>query len=89
MNATGSFALGFATRASDVLPMSAEMRGLLTVGFCGAFTTFSTYTFETVTLAQQGEWGRALLYALGSLVLGVIAMLAGLAAAGLLTRTGG
>jgi len=89
VNLLGSFVLGFALRASDALPISPEMRGLVTVGFCGAFTTFSTYTFETLALAQQGEWGRAALYALGSLVLGLLAMLAGLAAAGLLTRAGG
>lgn len=89
INVLGSFVLGFTMRASAVLPISPEIRGLVAVGFCGAFTTFSTYAFETVTLAQQGEWGRAALYALGSLGLGVLAMLAGIAAAGLFTRTGG
>lgn len=89
INVLGSFVLGFVVRASGALSISPELRGLVTVGFCGAFTTFSTYTLETVILAQQGEWGRAALYALGSLGLGVLAMIAGLAAAGLFARTGG
>lgn len=89
VNLVGSFVLGFATRSASVLPVSPEVRGFVTIGFCGAFTTFSTFTFETVGLLQQGEWGRGAVYALGSLALGLAAMLAGLSAASLLFRTGG
>jgi CrcB protein len=62
---------------------------MVTVGFCGAFTTFSTFTFETVGLLQQGEWGRGAAYAFGSLALGLAAMVLGLSAASLIFRTGG
>jgi CrcB protein len=82
INLAGSFVLGFAMRASETLPVSPEVRGMVTVGFCGAFTTFSTFTLETVTLLQEGQWGRGAAYALGSVAAGLVAVLAGMAAAG-------
>jgi CrcB protein len=51
----------------------------LIVGVHGGFTTFSAFGWETVTLHQEGTWGRAVLYALGSLMLGVLAVLLGIA----------
>lgn len=86
VNVVGCFVLGFATRAAQLLPISHEWRLLVTVGFCGAFTTFSTYSFETVALLQNGEWARASAYAFGSLALGLLAMMLGLAAASPLAR---
>lgn len=47
-----------------------ELRLLLMSGFLGAFTTFSSYELETLLLFRQGAWERALIYALGSLLLG-------------------
>jgi len=82
INLAGSFVLGFAMRAAETLPVSPEVRGMVTVGFCGAFTTFSTFSLETVTLLQEGEWARGAAYALGSVAAGVLAVMAGLAAAG-------
>jgi CrcB protein len=55
---------------------------LITIGILGAFTTFSTYMYETVTLLEDGAWGRAGAYALGSLVLGLAAVYAGMTVAG-------
>jgi CrcB protein len=89
INLLGSFILGLATQLSSALSVSPELRGLVTVGFCGAFTTFSTFMFETATLLQDGQWGRAVTYAVGSLALGLVAMLLGLSTAVLLTRSGG
>lgn len=89
INLIGSFILGFATRSAAVLPVSPEVRGMVTIGFCGAFTTFSTFTFETVGLLQQGAWGRGAAYAFGSLALGLVAMVMGLVVASILLRTGG
>ena len=88
INLVGSFVLGFAVRATAVVPISLELRGLITVGFCGAFTTFSTFTFETVGLLQQGAWGRGAAYAFGSLALGLLAIWLGLTAGSLLFRPG-
>lgn len=81
INVFGSFLLGFLTRALQVTPVSPEMRTLLTVGFCGAFTTFSTFSYETALLMQEGAWTRAALYAFGSLGFGLLALFGGLALA--------
>jgi fluoride exporter len=89
VNLIGSFVLGFVMQAAEVVPLSPELRGLLTIGFCGGVTTFSTLTYEAVRLLQQGQWGRAALYALGSLTLGLIALAGGLAAGQSVARTGG
>jgi CrcB protein len=78
VNLVGSFVLGLVIRLAELSPLSPEVRGLLTIGFCGAFTTFSTFTYETVALLQAREWTRAALYAFGSLGLGLVAVAAGL-----------
>jgi CrcB protein len=79
VNVIGSLLLGFLLRYSLEGPsLSVEMRTLLTIGFCGGFTTFSTFSYETVALIQSGQWTRAGLYALSSLVLTVGATFAGL-----------
>ena len=89
VNLAGSLVLGFAIRASEALAVSPELRGLMTVGFCGAFTTFSTFSFETIALMQEGEWWRAGLYAFGSLGAGLAAMAGGLLLAEITMGTGG
>ena len=89
VNALGSLILGFTMRASAVLTMSPEVRGFVTVGFCGAFTTFSTLSYETVALVQDGQWARAAAYALGSVVVGLAAVVAGMGMANLALRAGG
>ena len=57
--------------------VSAELRALLTTGFCGGYTTFSTYSYETATLLEDGQYGRAGTYALASVVLALVATFAG------------
>lgn len=81
VNALGSFLLGFALRGAEGAALSPETRAFVAVGFCGAFTTFSTLSYETVALLQTGAWGRAAAYAFGSLGLGLAAVYAGLALA--------
>jgi CrcB protein len=85
VNTTGSFMLGFLLTL--VLPRfgnSVDARLLLGTGFCGAYTTFSTFSYETVTLMQRGLVLDAALYAAGSLALGLLAISAGILAARLL-----
>jgi fluoride exporter len=89
VNVLGSFLLGYLVRAFQLAPISLEMRTLLTVGFCGAFTTFSTFSYETLILFQEGAWLRAALYAFGSLGFGLAAMFAGIALATGTLRLGG
>lgn len=83
VNVLGSVLIGFAVRYVEVMRTTPEVRALVAVGLLGAFTTFSTYSYETVSLLEDGEWLRAGLYAVGSLLLGLAAVYAGLWAAAL------
>jgi CrcB protein len=82
VNITGSFLLGLFLRyAVDTPTLTPEWRAFLTVGFCGGYTTFSTFSYETVALLEDGQWGRAATYAGLSLGLALIGVLLGFAAA--------
>jgi CrcB protein len=85
INLTGAFLLGFLfawATERDVLPR--EVRGPLMIGFLGAYTTFSTWMLESWRLIEDGAWPLALVNLLGSVVLGLIALVAGLAVGRLL-----
>src|SRR5438270_11558641 len=83
VNITGSFLLGLLLRyalATDAI--SPELRALLTTGFCGGYTTFSTFTYDTLVLMEEGGGhGRAGLYVLLSVVLSLVAAWLGIMAA--------
>ena len=81
VNVAGCLLLGFLVRYFTPSSMSAELRAGLTIGFCGGFTTFSTFSLETIRLAESGNWQRAALYVLASVVLSLAALAAGMAAA--------
>lgn len=55
-----------------------QLRLLLGVGILGGFTTFSSFSLETMLMIEGGQWGGAALYALLSVALSVIALFAGL-----------
>ena len=78
INVSGSFLLGFVLALLDGSSPSPEWRTFLGVGVLGGFTTFSTFSWETLRLAQQGEWQRASLYVLASVVCAITATLLGL-----------
>lgn len=81
VNVTGCFLLGLIFRyAADSAAITPELRAMLTIGFCGGYTTFSTFSYETVRLIEDGEGARAALYVLLSVGLSVGATLLGLAA---------
>ena len=86
VNVLGSFLLGFGMQAMEAVPVSAEVRTMLTIGFLGAFTTFSTFSYETVALLRDGDWTRATLYTGLSFVLGLTAVLIGIGAAAVLLK---
>jgi CrcB protein len=82
VNVLGCLLLGIAIRVFETARVSPELRAMIAVGVLGAFTTFSTYTYETVLLIQGGAWTRAFLYAVGSLALGLAAVHLGMTLAG-------
>ena len=80
VNLLGAFALGVVVAlTTERLLLSPDWRVALGIGFLGAFTTFSTYTYETVKLAEDGAIGLALVNSVGMLTLGLIAAALGLA----------
>ena len=80
VNSVGSFLLGVLLEVSALVwSAPQELRAFLIVGFLGAFTTFSAFSFEAMTLFQRGEpWGGAL-YVSGSVILGIIGLISGMA----------
>lgn len=79
VNILGSLIMGFLVTAFALkFQASQELRGFLTVGLLGSFTTFSTYSLETVLLIERGDWQGAGLYAFGSLFVGVAALFIGM-----------
>ena len=89
VNVLGSLLLGFGMQAMEALPVSAAVRTMITIGFLGSFTTFSTFSYETVTLLRDGDWWRAVLYTGLSLALGLLAIIVGFAAASILLEARG
>jgi CrcB protein len=82
INVTGSLLLGCVVRYGlETQTLTPEMRALLTVGICGGYTTFSTFTYETAALLEDGEWTRAGLYVAASVLLSLVGMFIGFALA--------
>jgi CrcB protein len=88
VNVAGCFLIGVFVRYLLNMQTSAELRALLVIGFCGGFTTFSTFSFETVGLIEGGEYARAATYVLGSVVLCLMATVAGMAAVSAIAGVG-
>ncbi|WP_417451850.1 fluoride efflux transporter CrcB [Kordiimonas sp.] len=79
VNVVGSLLMGLLITAFAVkFQTSQELRGFLTVGLLGGFTTFSTYSLETAMLIERGDWTGAAIYAFGSLALGLAALFIGI-----------
>lgn len=73
VNLSGSMILGFVVRiATGTALISPDVRAALTIGFCGAFTTMSTFSYESVALLNDGDYVRAALY-MGATILGCVA----------------
>ena len=87
VNIIGCFLIGLFFGLSDrENGMNAEWRMFLTVGFCGGFTTFSSFSLQTLTLARDAEWLYAGLNILGSVALCLIGVWLGHVAAATLNR---
>ena len=82
INATGSFVVGFfMIWASERVLLDPRWRLLLVVGFCGAFTTFSSFAFETMAYFEQGQWMLMVINFISNNLLCLGAALAGMALA--------
>ncbi len=77
VNVSGTFLLGLVTGAVDSAGLSHAASAALGVGFCGGYTTWSTFAVDQVTLAQRGAWGPAVLYVVLSVATGLTAAAAG------------
>ena len=84
VNVAGSFVIGFVATLSAPdgrMIISSDARLFITVGLCGGYTTFSCFSLQTLNLVQNGEWLRAGGNVIGSVVLCLLAVWVGHAAA--------
>ena len=82
VNISGSFVLGFFLAwTSERVLADARWRALVAVGFCDAYTTYSSYSFETVALLEQGHYGLATANFFANNLLSLLAVIAGMALA--------
>jgi len=73
-----SFLLGLFLRyALETPTLTPELRALLTVGFCGGYTTFSTFSYETLAMLEDGQRTRAGVYVMLSVLLALAATILG------------
>ena len=71
-NIIGCLLIGIFYTQSERLGLSPEIRLLLTTGLCGGFTTFSTFSYESISLLRDGMFSIFCLYVVSSLVIGFI-----------------
>ena len=77
VNVLGSLALGVLLVMTERIAAGPAIRRFAAVGLLGAFTTFSAFSWELVTMLRDGAWLRAAAYATGSVVIAVTALIAG------------
>jgi CrcB protein len=79
VNITGGLLMGLIVEASALkLNLAPDLRTFLTVGILGGYTTFSTFSLDSVLLLQKGEYVQAAAYVIGSVALSILALFAGL-----------
>ena len=88
VNVVGCFLIGVFVRFLLNMQTSPDLRALLVVGFCGGFTTFSTFSYETVGLIEGGDYARATVYVVASVTVCILATFAGMAAMGAVRANG-
>ena len=83
VNVSGSFVLGLVVGLLTYQGLDPDVRTVVGIGFIGAYTTFSSFSYDTFALFEAGEARPALANALGSVIAGLVAATAGFALAGL------
>lgn len=79
INIIGSFAIGIAMALSiKFAGFNENWKTLIVTGICGGFTTFSAFSFENVSMIQQGKFTLSMCYIISSIILGLLATIAGL-----------
>ena len=78
VNVLGCLIIGFLFDLFENIIVDPSTRALLTVGFLGALTTFSTYSLETVNLIRSGELKYSLLYIFSNNITGFLSVIAGI-----------
>jgi len=82
INVVGSFIVGFfVIWTTERVLVDPRWRLLVVIGFCGSFTTFSSYAFETMSYFEHGQWGLMLVNILSNNLLCLGGALAGMAVA--------
>lgn len=76
-NAVSCIILGYLVAYNLKTPLSPSYRLLLMTGFCGGFSTFSTFSSEIYLLMQDGKFSLALAYIVSSLIIGILGVLLG------------
>ena len=88
VNVSGSLVIGI---LAFIIPgdnrlLADNGREFLMIGICGGFTTFSSFSLETLNLARNGDWGSATAYTVGSVVLCLVAVAIGYFGAAAIAR---
>lgn len=79
VNITGGLVMGLITGLAALkIQMTPEVRAFLTTGILGGYTTFSTFSLESALLMERGAYMQAAAYIIGSVVLSIAALFAGL-----------
>jgi len=79
VNITGGLAMGLITALAALkLNLAPEMRAFLTTGILGGYTTFSTFSLDSAMLMERGAYAQTAAYVIGSVVLSILALFAGL-----------
>jgi len=89
VNVTGSFVIGLVaalTQPDGRFLVSPSFREFFMIGICGGYTTFSSFSLQTLVLAQEGEWWRAGVNALASFALCLVAVWLGFGSASVINK---